>query len=397
MNELNQIELNTELGRILEIIHEIADKSADNDYIYRGEAKHYTEARSGLYRAYVEGKVGNPDVMGSQRSILDKIEEYLPEVKKNTPSEILAHLQHYGAKTNLIDFTTNYLVALYFACEKEHGVNGQVLMIERKNGDYEVIEAPKTIRRAESQKSVFVQSPNGFITATRTVNIPYYLKKPIIIYLKKYHNINEGHIYNDIHGFIKSADTATHHLEIHKGKQMREIWAVLRRRANRRNNTPAEQEILDLIEPAAFDKVVCHYSTALSLEEKCLEAYIGLCEIYALKHKYDSCIEYYNKAIKLYPDNAELYSYRGKIYYYKNDLKCAAEDYNQAIARWAMNAYFYYERCAIYMKQEEWARVRADIAHLKELFRENTLLKKLAEYAEDEEINLPDDIKKMLE
>ena len=397
MNEQNQIELNTELDRILKIIREIAEKSADNDYIYRGEAKQYAEARSGLYRAYVKGKVGNPDVMGSQRSILDKIEEYLPEMKKKSPSEILAHLQHYGAKTNLIDFTTNYLVALYFACEKAFGVDGQVLMIEKESEKYEVIDAPKTIPRAESQKSIFVQSTNGFIIATRTVNIPYYLKQSIIIYLKKYHNINEGHIYNDIHGFIKSADTAAHHLEIHKGKQMKEMWEELRWRASRAENTPAEQEMLDIIEPAAFDKVVYHYETAVSLESKCLEAYIGLCEIYALKRDYDSCLEHYNKAIKLYPHNAELYSYRGKIYYYKGDLDRAVKEYNKAIERWAFNAYFYYERCAIFMKQEKWERVKADITHLRDLLKEKVLLKQLEKYAKKEGIKLPENIKKMLE
>ncbi len=393
MNELNQ----TELDRILKIISEITEKSANDDYIYRGEAREYNMACSGLYRAYVEGEVGNPDVVGSQESILDKIEEYLPEVKKSPPSEILAHLQHFGAKTNLIDFTTNYLIALYFACEKEYGVDGQILILERESEKYEVMEAPETIPRAVSQQSVFVQSPNGFIEACRKVNIPYYLKESIIIYLKKYHSINEGRIYNDIHGFIKSADTATHHLEIHKGKRMKEMWEELRRRASRRGNTSAEQDILNMIEPAAFNKVVYHYTTAMGLERECLEAYIEICKVYALKHDYDSCIEYYNEAIKLYPNNADLYSYRGKIYYYKNDLDRAIEDYNRAIARWAMNAYFYYERCAIFMKQKNWDRVKADIIHLKELFKENTLRKKLAEYAEEEGIKLPGDIRRLLE
>ena len=270
-------------------------------------------------------------------------------------------------------------------------------MLKRESEDYEVVEAPKTIGRAASQKSIFVQSPNGFIEPTRKVDVPYYLKKPIITYLKKYHDIAEGHIYNDIHGFIKSADTAAHHLEIHKGEQMKEMWEELRWRVSRGENTPAEQEILDIIEPAAFDKVVYHYETALSLRGKCLEAYVELGKIFALKHDYDSCIKYYDKAIKLYSNNAELYSYRGKVYYYKGDLDRAVKEYNKAIERWALNAYFYYERCAIFMKQGKWERVKADITHLRELFKEDALLKQLAKYAKKEGIKLPEDVKKMLE
>ena len=32
-------------------------------------------------------------------------------------SEVLAQIQHNGGDTNLIVFTTNYLVALFFACD----------------------------------------------------------------------------------------------------------------------------------------------------------------------------------------------------------------------------------------------------------------------------------------
>ena len=48
----------------------------------------------------------------------------LEEAKKYTYEtdelSILTELQHYGAKTNLIDFTANYLIALFFACDSNH-------------------------------------------------------------------------------------------------------------------------------------------------------------------------------------------------------------------------------------------------------------------------------------
>ena len=49
--------------------------------------------------------------------------------------ELLAELQHYGAATCLIDFTTNALVALWFACEKEPGQAGKVAALATDNSE----------------------------------------------------------------------------------------------------------------------------------------------------------------------------------------------------------------------------------------------------------------------
>ena len=46
--------------------------------------------------------------------------------------EILTEIQHYGGKTNLIDFTTDYLIALFFACDGHHDKEGRIIMQKTK-------------------------------------------------------------------------------------------------------------------------------------------------------------------------------------------------------------------------------------------------------------------------
>ena len=46
-----------------------------------------------------------------------------------TALECMAHLQHNGVATGLIDFTYNPLVALWFACEAEEAADGKVFAI----------------------------------------------------------------------------------------------------------------------------------------------------------------------------------------------------------------------------------------------------------------------------
>ena len=50
------------------------------------------------------------------------------ESDKTIDFEILTEIQHYGGKTNLIDFTTDYFIALFFACDGHHDKEGRVIL-----------------------------------------------------------------------------------------------------------------------------------------------------------------------------------------------------------------------------------------------------------------------------
>ena len=115
----------TELNRILEIIYKIVKISADGDYIYRGEPKSYEKVSSNLWRELDKLNLLDLDVEEVQKKELDEARNYS---SKTDEFEILVELQHFGGKTNLIDFTTDQYVALFFACNGFPDEDGRVIL-----------------------------------------------------------------------------------------------------------------------------------------------------------------------------------------------------------------------------------------------------------------------------
>ena len=114
--------------------------------------------------------------------------------------EMLCQLQHYGGATNLIDFTTDYFVALFFACEQNYSVGGRIILSE-------ITPLPVRISdsRVQAQKSVFVQAPDGFMKSdhVKQIKIAARLKIPLLLYLKQYHAISSETLFPDIQGAIR--------------------------------------------------------------------------------------------------------------------------------------------------------------------------------------------------
>ena len=193
---------NDKLEEVLEKISEIARVAARGDYIYRGEPEHYDKVSSGLYRQH-------SSIQGEDVDLEAAHEEMLRDAKKYTGQtdefEILAFLQHFGGKTNLIDFTEDYLVALFFACGTPSDRDGRIILLPRQNDDETTsIRKPWSPRhRVIAQKSVFVQTKQGFLEPDECISIPKELKRPTLGHLQQHHGIKIERIYNDLHGFIK--------------------------------------------------------------------------------------------------------------------------------------------------------------------------------------------------
>lgn len=300
-----------ELNHVLEKICEIAEKSTGGDYVYRGEPACYSKVSSTLYREYeeeIDEESFEIDVV--QEEILGEARKYTRETADDL--EILTELQHYGGKTNLIDFTTDYLIALFFAGDGEHDQAGRVVLLEKESDDYKVEKPPKTINRVQSQKSIFVQASEGFVEPDKVVTVPQDLKQSMLNYLRKHHDISTETIYNDLHGFItnRSIHESAYTL-FHKGMtcQIRGISA----------KTRAEKQ-------EWYDKSVEHYTEALVLKPDFAIAYSNRGVTYLQKGEFDKAIQNYDKAIELKPDFAGAYCNRGEAWMHLREWDKAEAD-----------------------------------------------------------------------
>lgn len=281
-----------------DIINEIRSKSTHGDYIYRGERKKYKQVSSALYRECaniidVEEFESTPfDLMYPQKEMLRTAKSHVGEAPKGLledfipDNELLTELQHYGGKTNLIDFTIDYLIAIYFACSGHPEEVGRVILLSKNEEIEEMIIHPWNPRhRVIAQKSVFLQPPKGYIEVSddNIVSIPANLKQPLLEYLRKFHGITTESIYNDIHGFIK-------YQNIHQNSDVQfYIGFLIQKRAR-------EVE---------------------SLKEK--------------QKKYKETIKHYNEAIKLNPDfGGVIYCNRGEAWVHLKNWEKARKDFTIA-------------------------------------------------------------------
>ena len=144
---------------------------------------------------------------------------------------MMAQLQHYGGKTNLIDFTTDYLRALYFACDGTHYEDGRIILLQKTDEitkKYQVEEPLYPQNRVIAQKSIFVRPPKGYIEPDQydEIEIPKSLKKPMLDHLRKYHGISTATMYNDLHGFIINQEIHEKaYIEYYRGLAYQQVGA----------------------------------------------------------------------------------------------------------------------------------------------------------------------------
>ena len=398
-----------DLEKVLEKINEIARKSAEGDYIYRGEAKYHKKVSSSLYREFPDLDSGDANIARTQEIILEAARAYIgqtDDIDETDHIGLLTEIQHFGGKTNLIDFTEDFHIALFFACNGSHKKDGRVILLKRESEDYKIKKPRRTINRVESQRSVFVESTAGFVTPDIKVRIPADLKFAILDYLKKHHRISIATLYNDLHGFItqgtnteilrgltcerkaSAAETnkkkyelleeaIKHYTEALKLRPVFIMYLVRGNACHKRGDFDAAirdynaaialnsenarvyndrgnayyekgSEKGDFLN-AFFDTAIDDYSKSIELNSKDAGTYKNRGITYVAKNESDAAIKDLNKTIELDPEDANAYKYRGKAYRHKCDFDAAIDDFTQTIELAPEDANAYYSRGDAYL------------------------------------------------
>lgn len=215
------------------IFDKLAAKHKDG-YLFRGEPKEYDEVTSSLYRAgWLPGALGHVSMIEH-----DMVKACLYHCYNDTEIqalkadnalqkhalEKLSEMQHLGSITNLIDFTTCFYNALFFACDKWPEHDGRIIFIhpelvpalnyvEPTNqdvlipwGEHDYIRRDNGFpeARVKAQKSVFIHAKNGVLNTDLygEVSVPSRLKTEIREWLSVEKRINRQSIYPDTIGFV---------------------------------------------------------------------------------------------------------------------------------------------------------------------------------------------------
>ena len=216
--------------------------------------------------------------------------------REESDFEILTELQHYGSQTNLIDFTTDYHIAFFFACDGSHDKDGRIILLEKTeeiSKKYQIEKPQNPQNRVTAQKSVFVQPPRGFIEPNDviTISIPADLKQWILIHLRKFQDISTQTIYNDLHGFIRHSELRSSEdalLPLVRAKRIVE-------RTEAKNQAVEEQQ-------SQLQKAIEWYTKGIQYSPYDASTYVKQANCYAEIQEFDRAIETFSKAILLYPN-----------------------------------------------------------------------------------------------
>ena len=142
-------------SKIKEKISEIEEKSVNADHIYRGEPECYERVSSSIWRQFskkIEDEQFDIEVVDIdfvQDKILDAAENYARG--SDAGFEMMSQLQHYGGKTNLIDFTTDYLRALFFRLRRLPSQGRKDYLVAKNRRDNQKIPSRGTSESTESR------------------------------------------------------------------------------------------------------------------------------------------------------------------------------------------------------------------------------------------------------
>lgn len=98
-----------EINSLVDFVENI-NSFHNSEYFYRGEDRQFETRSPSIYQF--------PNLLKNASVYYNRLLAELPNSDDKTPFETLSRLQHYGAKTRMLDITSNSLVALFFSSIK---------------------------------------------------------------------------------------------------------------------------------------------------------------------------------------------------------------------------------------------------------------------------------------
>ena len=210
-------------------LSELQQKALQRDYVFRGERMArgrggHVPVTSSLYR-WVQAYRRSLDhfaplqetetrlLVDLQDKIADEINRMLPEPYPATDRlKLLARVQHFHGLTNLIDFTRDCLVALFFACYDREGEesgggwtggDGRIVFLPETGAT--IVDAPIGDSRAIAQRSVFCEESCGVLPedSYEILYVSGSLKRQLLMYLARCHGICADTLFPDFAAAVR--------------------------------------------------------------------------------------------------------------------------------------------------------------------------------------------------
>ena len=357
-------------------------------FVYRGQSDESWGLASTYYRRFNLNKSGDKQQQPTQQQFQDYHTTLIKDAKSYhyhkeelSDLELLLELQHYGAATGLVDFSRDFLIALWFACNSKQDNDGSVFVLNSSNIDkftrpksdesifsecdkLQFINSNfKSNNRIFAQKGVFVFS-NQTIDNTEPIPILKKDKKPILQELSDRFSINEKSLFQDIYGFsmvndvnhpIYEKTTEEYILEgnqyYQKYKFEKAIEAYEKAIEIDLDSDIACYNIgLAYAKLSKFEKAIEAYEKAIEIKPDSHEAYYNMGVAYFRLGKYQKEIEAYKKAIEIKPDSHEAYDNMGAAYTELGEFKEAIEAHEKAIKIKPDSHKAYYNMGGVYFR-----------------------------------------------
>jgi tetratricopeptide (TPR) repeat protein len=368
-------------------IEEIAGKtSKDKRYIYRGQSEDYADGVvSTAIRRLKKSNLPNPskeEYFEYHTSLIKDAKSYrYGQDSQLNDIGLLIDLQHYGAATGLIDFSEDFLIALWFACNNTDE-DGKVFFLDVWTDEFKHLEAQeedlpeqgeqlyylhtnfKSTARIFAQKGVFIFGYKK-INNIKSITIKKSDKEVIRQELKQYFNIEEKTLFQDIYGFAQVNNTE-HKYGI---KTASDYFQEGYEEKNQKRKISLYQRAIE-INPdygkAYYNMGIAYnelkeYKNAIDAYERAIEinldygkAYCNMGNVYDELKEYKNAIDAYERAIEINPDDGKAYYNMGNVYNELKEYQNAIDAYERAIEINPDDGKAYYNMGNVYNELKEY-------------------------------------------